>query len=455
MSNSLTEQIVSFINNTTYEDLPEDLVQIVKEALIDYTAVTIAGSNETPTNAVFAYAMNCSVKEEATIFGRNKKTSVEFASMINGTASHVLDYDDVSWATIGHPTVVVAPVCFSMAEKYGRSGKDVILAYSLAVEVMHKLADITMPYISKNGWHTTPIYGIFGSVIAGGILKGSSSKELLNALGIAASKASGIRSNFGTSTKSYHAGMACYNGLESLYLASFGLDSSPKALEEEDGFIKTFTGQIEKSISLNLGNKWDLLERGLVFKQYPCCSGSHPAVDLTKDMMEKYSILYKDIKHIKVGCSLVAPKELTCDFPNNSLNAKFSMRYAIASMLYYNRLTLHEFKDEKVLNNDIQNLMKKIDVRVDSEFKKLGFIGTSPAKIVIELNDGRIFEDVNMLAKGNPEKKLSSKEMKSKFLNCVTYNDAEKLYELLLNIEKISEIEDITMYCKPQKDLND
>lgn len=448
MNQSINEQIVSFVNNITYDDLPQELIQIVKEAFIDYVAVTIAGCNQNSVNATLAYAKFSSQKEEATIFGRNEKSSVEFASMVNATASHVLDFDDVSWATIGHPTVVVAPVCFAMAEKYKCSGKDIILAYALAVEVMHKLADLTMPYISQNGWHTTPVYGVFGSVVAGAVLKGSTPNELLNALGVAASKASGVRSNFGTDTKSYHAGMACYNGLEALYLSSFGLESSAKAVEDIDGFIQTFTGEKLDNTLLNLGRDWDLLKRGLVFKQYPCCSGSHPAADLTKEMIEKYNFSISDIKCIKVGCSLLAPKELKCDFPTTALEAKFSMRYAVASMLLYNKLTLTEFTNEKVANKKAQELMQKIDVQIDDEFEKLGFIGTSPARLTIYMNDDTVYEDKNMLAKGNPEKRLSSFEIESKFLNCTANNDNSKqLYSLLVNLEELAFLSSLTKLC--------
>lgn len=448
MKQSINEQIVSFVNNTKYEDLPDSLISLVKEALIDYVGVTIAGCNQNSVNATLDYARYSSSKQEATIFGRDEKSSVEFASMVNATASHVLDFDDVSWATIGHPTVVVAPVCFSMAEKYEGSGKDIILAYALAVEVMHKLADITMPYVSQNGWHTTPTYGVFGSVVAGAVLKKSSSQELLNALGVAASKASGVRSNFGTDTKSYHAGMACYNGLESLYLAQFKLRSSPTALEDVDGFIQTFANEVPTSLDLKLGVDWDLEKRGLVFKQYPCCSGSHPAADLTKELVQANSFELDDIQSIKVGCSLLAPKELKCDFPKTALEAKFSMRYAVASMIIYKRLTLDEFTNEKVLNPTVQELMDKIEVQIDEEFEKLGFIGTSPARITIYLNDGRIIEDKNMLAKGNPEKRLSSLEIEEKFLQCTkNINRPKHLYTLLQNLENVDFAKTLTTLC--------
>lgn len=448
MKETVFEQIASFVSTTKYEDLPQEVIKVSKDALIDYVGVTIAGASQNSVKASLAYAKYSSQKEEATIFGHQCKSSVEFAAMVNATASHVLDYDDVSWATIGHPTVVVAPVCFAMAEKYHRTGKEMIHAYALAVEAMHKLADLTMPSVSEKGWHTTPVYGVFGAVIAGALLKGSSKEEIINALGLGASKASGIRANFGTDTKSYHAGMACYNGLEALYLSHFGMCSSSKSFEDMDGFMQTFAGICDENLTLKLAKPWDLIDRGLVFKQYPCCSGSHPAADLIKEMHDKHNFELEEIEHIHVGCSLLAPKELKCDFPNTALEAKFSMRYAVASMLVFGGLGLEEFLDEKVQCTQVQELMSKIDVKVDEEFKKLGFIGTSPAYIKITLSTGEIFSDRSMLAKGNPEKPLSLEEIKQKFFTCTKHLDqGEALFSTLEKMEVLESLEPMLAYC--------
>ncbi len=449
MKKSLSEQIAYFVKNTKYENLPLELIELIKEALIDYVGVTIAGKEVKNVVDTKEYIKTRTSLKESTIFGCKEQSSVEYTAMINAMASHILDYDDVSWTTIGHPTVVVAPVAFAMAEKYNKTAKDVILAYALGVEVMHKLAQKTMPNISKKGWHTTCVYGVFGAVVAASVLKGSSFEVIINAIGIAASKASGIRSNFGTGTKSYHAGLAAFNAIEALYLATHGLSSSVKALEDTDGFIQTYADiNLLEDYNLNLGINWDLLEFGLVFKQYPCCSGSHPAADLTKKLTKKYQLEESNIEKIEVGCSLLAPKELICEFPTNALEAKFSMRYAIASMIIYKNLGLEEFTNKKVKEKKVQELMKKIDISIDSEFKKLGFIGTSPTRIKIKTKNIEI-EEVNYLAKGNPEKKLSEQDIKDKFFQCTKgLENQEKLFNLLKNFEKEKNLLKLLEYIK-------
>lgn len=443
MKQAIFEQIAQFVSIVKFDDLPKELISLIKTALIDYTGVCIAGMEQNSVKSVMRYAEFMSSKQEATIFGIDKKTSVEFAAMINSISAHSLDFDDVSWTSIAHPSVVVAPVCFALAQKLNLSGKELILAYGAATEAMHKIAKISMPNVSQNGWHTTSVYGVFGAIVSAAILYKTPPKNIINALGLGSSKASGIRANFGTDTKAYHAGMACYNGLEALSLANFGLGASRLAFEGDEGFLQIYGGINGFDLKLNLTMPWDLLENGLVFKKYPCCSGSHPAADLINELILKYNLKFEDIAHIDVGCSLLAPKELKCDFPNTALEAKFSMRYAIASMLIYKNLGLNEFSDERVQDIRIQSLMRKIDVKVDEEFAKLGFIGTSPVKIHIELNFGKIIKGKRMLAKGNPQNPMSIDEIKDKFYICtknIKYQN--RIFEILSELEKFKNLDE-------------
>ncbi len=441
--NNIFEEIADFIQSSSFEDLPLQLVSDIKVALIDYIGVTIVGSNSDKLEPLYKYEKALNNLEESTIFGTGKKSSVIFTSQINAMASHVHDFDDVSWSTIGHPTIVVAPTCFSFAEKYKRSGRDVILAYALAIEVMHKLADTTMPNISENGWHTTCVYGVFGSLIAAVILKGDLTKnQIVNALGIAVSKASGVRANFGTDTKSFHAGIAVKNGIEAMYLAYYGLTSSKDAFDGPDGFMQVFAQKKYESKSLNLSQPWDILDRGFVFKKFPSCSSTHPACDLIFDMKSEYNINHEEIEKIEVFSTVLTLKDLTYNLPKTALEAKFSIQYPIASILVYDQLRLEEFEDEKINNPVIQDLMSKISLDTNQEFLDMGFIGTAPIRIKVYFKNKKILNNINMLARGNKEKPLSSKEIKDKFLYCSrSLKNNEFIYDEINKLEKLKSLD--------------
>ncbi|MGF1715910.1 MmgE/PrpD family protein [Photobacterium chitinilyticum] len=431
----LLRQIAHWCVNLRLDDVPDEVTHVAKTALTDYVAVTIAGSEMPVARKLQQFAMQRAPQGNCSVFGTEQKTSMAYASYANGAASHALDFDDVSWATIGHPTVTVAPVAFAAAEEGKLGGESVLLAYIAGVEAQHQIAKWVMPQLSEQGWHTTPAIGVFGATVAAGLLQGLDETALTNALAIAASSASGVRGNFGSQTKAMHAGMAAFNGVNAVELAMLGVTGKPNVIEAADGFAQCFTGISSlEGVEVTLGRQWDLLENGLVFKQYPCCSGSHPAIDCWDALIVERGLVERglvgkelgervldpdDIEYIQVGASLLGPRELVCDHPQNVIEAKFSMQYALAARLIHGAVGLDQFTDEAVRDPRVQALMSKIRMRVDPELEKLGFIGTAPVKIRVYLANGETLSIENDLAKGTPEKPLSQAEIEKKFTSCV------------------------------------
>ncbi|GAL03422.1 immune-responsive protein 1 [Photobacterium aphoticum] len=191
-------------------------------------------------------------------------------------------------------------------------------------------------------------------------------------------------------------------------------------LENADGFAACFTGLTLDAPSVASMTEWDILTPGVVFKQYPCCSGSHPAIDCLSDAIEHHGIQADNIERIDVGVSLLGPRELVCNAPTNAIEAKFSMQYALAARLHYGQVGLSQFTDEAVQDETIQDWIRRIHMAIDPELAKLGFIGTAPAKLAITTKDGKTLHFANDLAKGNPEKPLSEQDIAHKFFQCVT-----------------------------------
>ena len=322
-------------------------------------------------------------------------------------------------------------------------------AYAVGVEIQNKIATLVMPEASSNGWHTTSIFGPFGAATASALITGLGNEEFLSALGIAASMASGIRSNFGTMTKAYHAGMAAFNGATAVILARQGLTSSENAIEAQDGFVQVFSGHKPEKRLLSFGDPWDVIKPGLVFKKYPCCSGTHPAVDCIMNMLKETPFTSDEVESIHAGVSLLGLKELVCHSPTIPTEARFSMEYALASAIVYGKLGLSEFTEESINDPRIRHMISKINVEIDPELAKLGFIGTAHAKLRVTLKDGRILEDSRDLAIGNPEKPFSDVELEGKFLECASRvfepDQCRRILEALFSIEKVEDINSITV----------
>jgi len=381
MQDFLLPQIARWCVKLKLEDIPTEVIDIAKTALTDFVAVTIAGSAMPVAKSLQEFATQRAPQGNCSVFGTELNSNMAYASYANGVASHALDFDDVSWATIGHPTVTVAPVAFAVAQQRKLAGASVLLAYIAGVEAQHQIARWVMPKLSEQGWHTTPAIGVFGAAVAAGILLELDEQTLTHALAIAASSACGVRGNFGSQSKALHAGLAAYNGVNAVELAMLGINGQANVIEAVDGFAQCFTGiDSLADAQVNLGQQWDLLDNGLVFKQYPCCSGSHPAIDCWDALLKQRLLTVDDIEYIQVGTSLLGPRELVCQHPHNAIEAKFSMQYALAARLIYGAVGLTEFTDVAVRDPRVQTLMPKIHMDIDPQLEQLGFIGTAASE---------------------------------------------------------------------------
>ena len=444
---SVIGEAVEFALSVNYGDFQSELIHTSKRAMIDYLGVTLAGSKEPVSICIRDYITSMASRPEATVLGAELRTSQNCASLANGVAGHALDFDDVSWTTIGHPSVVVMAATLACAEKLHSSGREVLKAYVLGVEIQHKIAELLMPEASEHGWHTTSVFGPFGAATASAILAGLNYEQFCFALGIAASMAGGVRSNFGTMTKPYHAGMAAFNGVTAAILAGHGMNASFHAIEAQDGFMQAFSGKCNREYRLSWGDPWDILKPGLVFKRYPCCSGAHPAIDCILEMRDRQPFAYSDVESIHVGVSLLGPRELVCHCPTTPSEAKFSMEYAVTAAIVHGKVGLSEYTSKAVEDARARQLMSKITVEIDPDLARLGFIGTAPAKIRVTLKSGKILEGECDLARGNPEKPLSDDDLGFKFVECasrvLTPDKCRKTLNTLLDLEVVKDINEV------------
>ena len=447
-------QAARFLANLDASQVPADVINTAKKATLDYIGVAIAGCDQPVARNLRQWAVKRSHASVASLIGFDIKLDVENAALVNAAAGHSLDFDDTSWATIGHPSTVILPALFALAEEYKYSGQQLLTAYIAGVEVSHKVADLMMPEASERGWHTTGIFYVLGTAAAACQLLQLNEEVTTRALALSLSRSSGIRSNFGTQAKPYHAGMAAKAGLEALSLAQQGITASATALEGQDGFIQCFVSDaLAKKVRqmarpILFGSGWDISSKGYAFKKYPNCSGNHPACDLMMELVEEKRLDWQQIESIHCGVSLLGPKELVCHQPTTPVEARFSLEFSLASALIFGQITLEEFTEEKINDPRIQDMMSKVTMEVDEDLAKLGFIGTAPVKIWITQKEGPVIFVENDLAIGNPEKPFSDDDFTHKFLNCVKDKmpivKATTLLSQLFRLDEVSEISSIT-----------
>ena len=214
-----TAKLASFIVNTDEQNIPEWAYEHAKVAFMDWLAVTFAGKDDPLVKILIDYADMVGGKKQATIIGYHLKKDVSSAALINGSASHVLDYDDTLVSFFGHPSVTIFPSLLALSEWRGKSGKDFLTAYILGLQVGATIGACASLDHYMAGWHATSTLGHIASAAACARLLGLSEKQATYALGIGGTQASGLKRVFGTMCKPFHAGRACQVGLMAALLA--------------------------------------------------------------------------------------------------------------------------------------------------------------------------------------------------------------------------------------------
>jgi len=363
----LLRAIADRICATSFVSLPGEAVATARDGILDTIGVTLAGSREDTTSVVTRAFRRTAAAGPALIFGHGARLDVLSAALINGVASHALDFDDCSNTLGGHPSAPVVPALLAVAQ--GVSGKDFIAAYVAGVETETKLARAVNFHHYEKGWHPTATLGTFGSAAACSHLMRLDPEQTATALALAASMASGIKANFGSMTKPFHVGHAARNGLCAALLAREGMTAKLDALEHPQGFFAVYNGAHihPDRILTEWANPYDLADPGIAFKRHPCCGSTHPAADAMLHLRGTHNLVPGRIARIE---SWTHPRRLAHTNrpdPQSGLDGKFSIQYVLARALMHGIVSLEHFGDEAIRDPAVRALMARIHSAPDPE----------------------------------------------------------------------------------------
>ncbi|HTJ57130.1 MAG TPA: MmgE/PrpD family protein [Devosiaceae bacterium] len=361
-----TLELVENCLNTRFEDIPPEVVNHAKLCLLNWASVAIGGSRHKAVEILMDLSEDLGVSPQVSLLGRAEKKDLLWATLINGTSSHVHDFDDTHLETLNHPGSVIAPVCFALAEKQGLTGRELLRAFIIGLEADLRIGNAVSPSHYDAGWHITSTAGVFGAAISAGLLLGLDSGEMVFAMGAAATQASGLLEMLGTMTKLLHAGKAAQNGLLAALLADRGLDSSLHALESPRGFAAVFAPESDLSkVNGGWGRDWELLK--VAFKPYPCGIVLHPVIDACLALRAQTKPA--DVAKIEL---FVCPYTLVLtgkENPRTGLEAKYSVRHVAALAYHFGEASVAQFTDEFLFAPDVQRLSQKIVPTVDEAMR--------------------------------------------------------------------------------------
>jgi 2-methylcitrate dehydratase PrpD len=421
-----TDVVARFVAGFDARELPVAARATARRGYFDCLGVALAGSAQ-PAGQVAARFAAGQGTGPATVWGHAFTAPPAIAALVNGTAAHALDYDDVNWALLGHPSVSLVPVTMAVGESAGATGAELIDAYACGFEVLAALGRSTMPGLSfDGGWHATGALGAIGATAAAAHLLKLGLEEVRNALGIAVSEASGVVRNFGTMTKPLHAGLAAQAGVQAAGLAAAGFTADPFSLEGKHGFYACFgaRSEVKPAALLQLGQVWELERTGVVIKPYPCGVAGHPAIDAGLALRQRLGpVSAGRVSRITVGVTSYTLDKMRYGWPQNELQAKFCVPYQLARALVTGPPTLADFTAAGITASpevrDLAQLTELyLDEEIEHEWRRAG--GSRPCRVRIEFSDGSSQTELVRVSKGNPQLPLTDDELRAKFTDAAS-----------------------------------
>ena len=446
---ALTSDIAGFVASVSAGAAPERCNFGARIGMLDCVGTMIAGADEQAVKIVAQMVPAYTGNDGAPEIPGGRNLSASDAALVNGVAAHVLDYDDVGMD--GHPSAALTPAILAEGWTLGASGAEAIAAYVAGYEVWALLQELEPGALHERGFHPTAIWGTLAAAAACARLNHLNTDETTNAIAIAASLAAGTVANFGTMTKSLHAGRTAQSGVLAARLAKAGFTGSPDALEHKAGFMRAHTASGHPAVERGdwgLGSDWRLPKMGINIKRYPMCYGTHRAIDAMLDLAQEHDLKPDAIDEIHVRMGDAQDLMLRNREPKTALEAKFSMEFAMASALIARKVGLKELDDDFVRRGDIVAVMRKV-TRSTTDERMADMPPFAPDdRLSIRLKSGEtLTHEPVVRPKGHWQKPLTEAELREKFLDCTEgrlgRRQAEALFEKLNNLEDVVSLREL------------
>ena len=393
-------------------------------AFVDTVACMLAGADDAAPRAVYEGVARWGAGG-ATVAGTPHRHAAPWAALVNGTAAHALDYDDILEISNAHVSAALVPALLALGEERGADGGSCVDAFIVGVEVMARLGEaLNMTHYFK-GWHTTSTLGAPAAAAACARLLRLDAAKTTAALSLATSLASGAKRQFGTMAKPLHAGLAAKNGIVAAALAEAGVTAAADAYEGERGFVDLFAGvpraRLEAAVAAFDGPP--AIERhGLWQKVYPCCGSVHRPLDALLDLQADCGVEAQSVTGIDALLPEIAVQNLPYEAPADAMQARFSLPYLLASALVDGRLALDAFTADALARPNVRTLLPRIRMRPDPDQPGDTNVDEAPlrATVTVTLAGGAERSRTVREPRGHPCRPLDRDALHAKFVDCAS-----------------------------------
>jgi 2-methylcitrate dehydratase PrpD len=449
----LTEGLCARTSSLRFAELPEIAVTRIAAAVADTVGCALAGIGLPAVAPVLGLALDEAGAGQASIFGRPERLPASAAALVNGTAAHALDFDDISSALYGHPSAVLVPALFASAERAGASGEDVVCAYAAGYEIAAVAGGRLNPDHYDKGWHATATIGALAAAGAVANLLKLSTVETQHAIGLAASQSAGLRRQFGTDAKPLHAGLAARAGVLSASLAARGMKADRAILDRigdvDDSYPALYGAHASRA---DMSSELAIVARGLQVKRHACCAATHTSVDAVLRLFEENGLRPDMVESVDCRVNRVAADVLKYREPRTSSEAKFSLGFCVASAMMHGDCGIPRFSQSCVDDPVVKDLSARVFLTLDPAMPPLG---TTPCMMTLRTRDGRTLVAEVAVPKGSPDDPLTREGLRRKFIGCATVQLSEQraatLFDRLLNLPRLAHASDITTLAHEQQ----
>ena len=425
----LTKIFSNFVSQATLQNFNDEMIFFSKMSMIDWCGVAYAAKEEPVSKIVTKLIDEEQTKGLSRLISNGKEVSAKSAAFVNGTIGHALDYDDTHFLFTGHPTASAFPTALALGEELGSSIDEIMLAYMCGVEISTRVGHILGYSHYNKGFHQTATSGAFGATLVASKLLKLDAKQIENALGIVSTRASGLKSQFGTMGKPFHAGIAASNGIEAAKLSKLGFVSCENGIECNQGFLKTHAWDETMPEAAINGLGQDFLFPEIKYKFHACCHGLHAFLEALDELKTKNNFNPDSIEKISIQTQPSWLQVCNIDSPKTGLEAKFSYRLTAAMSLHgVDTGRLDSYNDEICFNEKIVETRDKVEVIPNDKMTN--------TEALIELKDGtEIYKNSHDL-NNKIENELLQKKILTKSSSLLTDKLSNEIFDLFKSPEK-------------------
>ena len=378
----LTRVLAAQASALSYQDLPAPAREIARQCVLDYLGVALAGAGDPLVRILLDELAEAGGSPQASIIGHPTRLPALSAALVNGAAAHALDYDDVHMAMPGHPSVAILPGLLALAEVKGSSGREVITAFVAGYETACRIGATLKPGHYNLGFHSTGTVGCFGAAAACARLLGLDAEATAAALGIAGTQAAGLKSQFGTMCKPFHAGKAAQNGMLAARLAARGFSSRTDIVECVQGFAATHGPDFRPEAAFaEPANGFHIFAN--LFKYHAACYMTHAPIECARELREHHGVIPEAIAAIALSVHRGSDRICNIPAPTDGLQAKFSLRQTVAMALTgVDTASLGAYSAENACDPALVDLRERIEIEWQDSWPQ------TLAELEIELADG-------------------------------------------------------------------